>query len=100
MAIDPIWYDLFALIRRPRFRRAWVIQELAISDDATIICDFDEISWTDFGATLAYLAACGLMMAFAPVALVNFTILDHARGLLKRSSEQQALHILMRHRQT
>lgn len=97
---DPIWYDLFALIQRPWFRRAWVIQELAVSDNATIICGFDELSWIDFGATFAYLAACGLMMTFAPVALSNFGILDHARGLVKHSAEQEALHVLMRHRQT
>ena len=99
LTTNPIWYDLFGLIRRPWFRRAWIIQELAVSDDATIICGFDEISWKDFGATFAYLAACGLTTTFAPVALANFYTLNHACQLVKQASEQQALHVLMRHRQ-
>ena len=39
-------------------------------------------------------------MTFAPVALVNFTVSDRARGLKKYFSGQQALHVLVRHRQT
>ncbi|KAL8740940.1 MAG: hypothetical protein Q9184_008441, partial [Pyrenodesmia sp. 2 TL-2023] len=96
---DPVWYPLFALLRRPWFKRAWIIQELAVSTNATVLCGYDKVSWTEFGEAYAYLAASGVMMTYVPVALVNFSILDHARHLVKQATPQPALHVLMRHRQ-
>ena len=100
LTTDPIWYDLFAILQRPWFRRAWVVQELAASSSAIIMCGDETLSWTKFAEAFLYVAAGGLAMTFAPNALNNFLLLENARNASTQLLPQPALHVLMRHRQT
>ena len=100
LTTNPIWYDLFAIIRRPWFRRAWVIQELAMAPRATVMCGNFTILWDELDQVFKYLAAGGLATTFAPVALNHFLVLSHAREVVKSRATQPDLHVLMRHRQT
>ena len=43
----PQWAVLRQLLRRPWFRRIWVIQEVVISYDVTFQCGFKNFSWGD-----------------------------------------------------
>ncbi|CAF9925249.1 MAG: hypothetical protein HETSPECPRED_005786 [Heterodermia speciosa] len=97
---NPIWYDLFAIIRRPWFNRAWVIQELAMAPQATVMCGENKVLWDELEQVFKYLAVSGFALAFAPMALNNFLIMSHARGVARSKVTQSALHVLMRHRQT
>jgi hypothetical protein len=36
------------LLQRPWFQRIWVIQEVAVSPDAIVVCGRDVVSWDDF----------------------------------------------------
>ena len=100
LTTDPVWYDLFAIIQRPWFRRAWVIQELAMASEATIMCGEDTVSWEELDQVFKYLAAGGLALTFAPLALNHFLVLSHAREVAQSKSTQSALPVLMRHRQS
>jgi hypothetical protein len=42
------WHDLAELLMRAWFSRRWVIQELALAKDATVLCGNEETSWDDF----------------------------------------------------
>ncbi|KAI4284671.1 MAG: hypothetical protein L6R38_001249 [Xanthoria sp. 2 TBL-2021] len=97
-ASSPLWYDLFALIQRPWFKRAWVVQELATASQAIVMCGNDRLSWDDFHSVFDYLLASGLTSR-APFAFNNFMTLCHARRLEKLKTPQKTLHVLVRHRQ-
>lgn len=49
------WMALATLLRRPWFGRMWVLQELAVSSSATIICGQEQILWQDFWNLINYL---------------------------------------------
>ncbi|KAH8886883.1 HET-domain-containing protein [Thozetella sp. PMI_491] len=47
----PKWRALLNFLRRPWFSRSWIIQEIALANDAEIICgrdNDDRIHWDDF----------------------------------------------------
>ncbi|KAF5975672.1 heterokaryon incompatibility protein 6, OR allele [Fusarium bulbicola] len=45
---DFSWDPIISLLRRPWFRRTWVIQEAVIPQHAQVICGDQTISWTTF----------------------------------------------------
>ena len=40
------WDALGGILRRPWFRRIWVVQEVVMSRKATVVCGEDELSWS------------------------------------------------------
>lgn len=42
------WASLFQLLKWSWFSRRWVIQELALAQEATVLCGQSEIHWDDF----------------------------------------------------
>lgn len=51
------WLGLLALLSRPWFQRAWVVQELALARQATVICGEQMLHWTRLAATLTFIHA-------------------------------------------
>lgn len=51
------WLGLLALLRRPWFQRAWVVQELAVARQATVVCGEQMVHWTRLAATLTFIHA-------------------------------------------
>lgn len=51
------WLGLLALLSRPWFQRAWVVQELALARQATVICGEQMVHWTRLAATLTFIHA-------------------------------------------
>lgn len=51
------WLGLLALLSRPWFQRAWVVQELALARQATVVCGEQMIHWTRLAATLTFIHA-------------------------------------------
>ena len=100
LTTNPIWYDLFALIQRPWFRCAWIVQELSVSLKALVMCGDEALPWSQLMEAFLYISAGGLTVAFAPVALNHFMLLNEARDSSKQPSPQPALNVLVRHRQT
>jgi hypothetical protein len=42
------WNNMVDLLKREWFSRRWVVQEIALANDAKILCGKPEIKWTDF----------------------------------------------------
>lgn len=51
------WLGLLALLSRPWFQRAWVVQELALARQATIVCGDLMVHWSRLAETLAFIRA-------------------------------------------
>ncbi|KAF2661969.1 hypothetical protein K491DRAFT_586091 [Lophiostoma macrostomum CBS 122681] len=51
------WLGFIALINRPWFQRAWVVQEIALARSATVIIGDRIFDWTKLSRTLAFLKA-------------------------------------------
>lgn len=49
------WLGFLAFITRPWFRRAWIIQELAMSKSAVLVCGRKTIPWSQLNTTLHFL---------------------------------------------
>lgn len=46
------WQSLLLLMQRTWFFRRWVVQEIALAQDAVVHCGPDEISWKDFSVAI------------------------------------------------
>ncbi|KAI0019279.1 heterokaryon incompatibility protein-domain-containing protein [Xylariomycetidae sp. FL0641] len=46
------WEALLSLMQRPWFSRRWVVQEIALANDATIYCGQDQLPWTVFAVAV------------------------------------------------
>src|SRR3569833_2005805 len=61
VAVDPVthqnWLGFLAFINRSWFRRAWVVQELALARSALFVCGSTSIPWSDLNQTLAFIRA-------------------------------------------
>lgn len=51
------WLGLLALLSRPWFQRAWVVQELALARQAIVVCGERMVHWTRLAATLSFIRA-------------------------------------------
>jgi hypothetical protein len=43
---DPIWDQLVAFLNRPWFRRAWIVQEVIVSQSVELVCGDMLVPWT------------------------------------------------------
>ena len=50
------WTALARLLSRPWFTRVWVLQEVAVSRQATVYCGEHELDWSAFGLAAAWLS--------------------------------------------
>ncbi len=55
--LDPAYPALAALLDRAWFSRVWIVQELAVSRDAVVICGTWKCSWDDFVEAVGYAVA-------------------------------------------
>lgn len=51
------WLGLLALLNRPWFQRAWVVQELALARQAIVVCGERMVQSTRLASTLAFIRA-------------------------------------------
>ncbi|KAK3359616.1 heterokaryon incompatibility protein-domain-containing protein [Lasiosphaeria hispida] len=49
------WLGFIAMIKRPWFRRAWVVQELALARSVTLVCGSHIISWKRLNSILSFI---------------------------------------------
>ena len=95
-----VWYDLFDILRRPWFTRAWVIQEMAVSSNAIVICGHSTVRWTDLVRAIHYVAASGLAQTFGPEVLQRLSIMAYTHRRFIDGFNQLPIQVLMRHRRT
>ncbi|KAF1955262.1 hypothetical protein CC80DRAFT_549467 [Byssothecium circinans] len=51
------WLGFIALINRPWFKRAWVVQEITLARAAFVICGNKSFPWTKLSKTLSFIKA-------------------------------------------
>ena len=54
MADEQIWHHLFDVIKRGWFCRAWIVQEVAVSNQAIPLCGHAEFDWDSFSRAILY----------------------------------------------
>src|SRR5438270_9035788 len=54
-ASDPAYRAIDSLQKRPWFRRVWIIQEVAVAPNTTLMCGDHEARWLEFVLVAAYL---------------------------------------------
>ena len=83
------------ILRNPWFQRAWVVQEVAVANNPTIIWNGSEISWANVVNGLQFISKLNFGLAFMPTLQHIFSI-DRERQRYHRSKDD-LLHILQRH---
>ncbi|MCJ1360121.1 MAG: hypothetical protein MMC33_010124 [Icmadophila ericetorum] len=96
---ERVWYDMFGLLRRPWFSRAWVIQEVAVASKAQVICGRETSSWKNFAKAFMYVGKVGHGVTFGADAIEWLAVLEAARERHLTSHKESALQVLLRHRQ-
>ena len=97
--LDPAYPALAALLDRAWFSRVWIIQELAVSRDAVVLCGTWECSWNDFVEAVGY--AVTLLM---PASWDNTTQFERvvqieaARRTVREGRTQPLLGLLLLYR--
>ena len=70
------WMDFLHLMRREWFSRRWVVQELALAQEAVMLCGEDEVNWIDFRDAVSLFAR----------------FIDSIQELFKRSRKHERNH--------
>ncbi|KAJ3453847.1 hypothetical protein MRS44_018479 [Fusarium solani] len=89
-----LWWDLFAILDRSWFSRAWIVQELAVSPDPLVVCGHHRLSWTQFCGAITYIGciASVRLAAFSSAMsrLQLFTNLDQIRKQYQQGTLSEA----------
>ena len=92
---DPVWEMLKRVLHRPWFERVWVIQEVALSKRATIICGDEKVIWEDLLES-AFLISEGVIHSDMEGSDVgNITTIDSFR-IQVRDGEEFDLFVLLK----
>ncbi|PCD41064.1 hypothetical protein AU210_003623 [Fusarium oxysporum f. sp. radicis-cucumerinum] len=90
-----VWYDLFAVLKRDWFYRAWIVQEVSVSPHATVLCGDMELSWSDIVQAIQYLADTGLGLTLGLIAINQLHKLDYLRRCYLEGQTIDPLHLLV-----
>lgn len=89
---------LLKLLRRPWFRRVWIIQEAAVSRRASVHCGGLSMPWEDFRSAVAYAIELGYFTQSFPQAYLHLLRIDELRSLTGGLNFEPALDRLCQFR--
>lgn len=75
-----LYLSMAYMLRQQWFRRAWVVQEVAVSASVTILFDHLEYDWNEVVAALKCLSGVKFPLAFLP-SPQHLAAIDHERNL-------------------
>ncbi|KAI9730858.1 MAG: hypothetical protein M1834_005576 [Cirrosporium novae-zelandiae] len=81
------WRALSALLSRPWFGRMWVLQELAVSSSATILCGKQQVSWNVLRDLILRMSTAGTWDNLFKVHRPQGTSADFLRSRLRHITE-------------
>jgi hypothetical protein len=61
---DRRWKKFFTLFTRPWFSRLWIIQEVALSNDAEVLCGGAKVGWDTLMRALKYSGMLGIQLQY------------------------------------
>lgn len=65
------WAAFLTSMKRPWFSRRWVVQEIALADQATLHCGRDYIGWQDFADAVSLVVEVGTLTLKCPVSTLD-----------------------------
>ena len=84
-----LWWDLFALLNRSWFSRAWIVQELAVSPDPLVLCGYHQLPWTHFWGAINYLGEiAGLKLGAYSSAMQRLQLCANLDQIRKQYQQQ------------
>ncbi|QBZ58695.1 hypothetical protein PoMZ_03653 [Pyricularia oryzae] len=100
-ANDKIWDDLWDLLDRPWFSRLWIIQEVALSRNAWVVCGGHSMSWSMLETACANLSAAGVSQWLQEKAPKEGST-DHCQRVVKLGTfgQEQSMNLLNRARES
>jgi hypothetical protein len=82
-AFEEKWEAVAALLQRPWWERAWVVQELAAARVAVCYCGRTPVAWPLLSMTIQLLGACKLSITLFPHPFRSSGALDRAWGMVQ-----------------
>jgi hypothetical protein len=93
---EQIWYNLFEVLKRPWFYRAWIVQELAVSLHATVLCGNMALEWKSLVRAVRFLVeAGGLGLTLGMTGLQQLLALDLQRDSFQRGQFPTVMNVLL-----
>ncbi|PQE16459.1 heterokaryon incompatibility protein [Rutstroemia sp. NJR-2017a WRK4] len=71
----PLWESLFALFSSTYYERTWIIQEIAVSTRATVVCGRQQVAWKLFHWSASFINATTSLLHQAPDTGILATIM-------------------------
>ncbi|KAF2017677.1 HET-domain-containing protein [Aaosphaeria arxii CBS 175.79] len=78
------WLGFVAFINRAWFKRAWIVQEIALAKKATIVCGNKVLSWDELSHTMSFLRATKWYHHLRTEKLKHVKVLQKSPGIYKR----------------
>lgn len=92
---------LFTLIDRPYFQRAWIVQEVAVSRNAYIVCGDNTLRWVELLLAVAYLVEreAWLMEFYPSQQMASLLCFRSSQEEWEQNTEVEWWRVLLRHRE-
>jgi hypothetical protein len=91
--------SLVRLLRREWFDRLWVIQELALAQDAEALCGSEKISWKDFERAAAFLLRPGYDESMTSRKFIMLMASEHVHQVTLPSAKKTNILSILRYTQ-
>lgn len=95
---SPIWRSLDALYWRPWFTRVWVIQEISLAKEVSLICGNHRSSWRDFETVAALVQDRSLTALTHVDPRRTIKLADFVSQQAKQGENENLLHLLSKAR--
>lgn len=92
------WRAFSALMKRPWFYRAWIVQEIAVCKDAYVLCGEDMISWNELHQAISYLVDVGVFFMFPEDIAYQVLMIAGTRKQFSDGIHPKLLNLLLRNR--
>ncbi|CZR69401.1 uncharacterized protein PAC_19301 [Phialocephala subalpina] len=89
------YLELMSMLRMPWFKRAWVVQEVAVSSTATIFWGSSQYNWEDVILALKFMSRANFPLAFI-VTLEDISAIEEER-ISYWKGHNRLLGVLLRH---
>lgn len=78
------WLGFIAFVNRPWFKRAWVVQEIALAKSALLVCGHKVFPWDQLSKTLAFIKSTRWYHHLTTEKMRHIAALQKALGAYKR----------------
>lgn len=95
---DLAWSAFAALLTRPWWHRAWIVQETSVANNITFLCGDETFSWLDLKQAVQYAVDLGFFVAYGGSATFQAFSLFQTRASFQGKQLPSLQHVLLQHR--